>query len=219
MAPVAEAASHASSSACSSRTRGWPGRRMDHRLRLGSVERASSMEAHSRLGEYPARLRNDDVDDRGRIVGEPPEPQCGAMTRRGISPGVQQRSPHPSVRGDRAGEGRVHTGQDAPPSAGADMSPCLHRADAQRKELPAGHHSRPSIGDRTPVDPRQGGGGDHAEIVTVGRCPANKLSTTPTHTVGIAGIFSAPAPQPVEQLHLLEMIIERVIYPRAGSAG
>jgi hypothetical protein len=39
------------------------------------------------------------------------------------------------------------------------------------------------------------------------------------HSTGCAGIFSAPAPQQVEQLHLLEMITERVIYPRDGSAG
>ena len=87
---------------------GRPRRRMDHRLCIGSVERASPMDAHTRLSEHPARFRNDDVDDRGCLVGEPPEPQCGAMTRRSIPPGVQQRRPYPTVRGDRAGEGRVN---------------------------------------------------------------------------------------------------------------
>jgi hypothetical protein len=38
------------------------------------------------------------------------------------------------------------------------------------------------------------------------------------HSTGCAGIFSTPAPQQVEQLYLLEMIIERVIYRRVGSA-
>ena len=137
----------------------WLRRRVNQSLRR--VEGTPAVHPEARLSMNSAGFRNDNVDNGGRLVGQLPQPQCGAMTRRGAASRVEDGCPHSAMSPDRAGECCVDTWQYWAPASGVDVRLCLRRGEIEVEELAATDDAALNLGGGRPSDSAEGGGWRH----------------------------------------------------------